>query len=124
MSNVPDQFRYRESHEWIDPTTGAVGISDHAQHELTDIVYIELPKVGAIVKAGDQVAVVESVKAASDIYTPVSGEIIAVNNQLSDDPALLNTDPYGEGWIFEIRPTEPAELNILLDAAGYRQHIA
>lgn len=124
MSNVPDHLRYRESHEWIDPTTGAVGISDHAQHELTDIVYIELPKAGAMVKAGDQVAVVESVKAASDIYSPVSGEIIAVNDQLTDDPSLLNTDPYGEGWIFEIRPTEPAELSILLDASAYRQHIA
>ncbi len=79
MSQVPDHLRYRESHEWIDPKTGAVGITDHAQNELTDVVYVELPKVGATVKAGDQVAVVESVKAASDIYAPVSGEVIAVS---------------------------------------------
>lgn len=124
MSKVQDQLRYRESHEWIDPTSGAIGISDHAQRELTDVVFVELPQVGTIVKAGDQVAVVESVKAASDIYSPVSGEIVAVNNELTDDPSLLNVDPYGEGWIFEIRPTEPAEFNALLDAADYRQHIA
>lgn len=124
MSKVPDQLRYRESHEWIDPTSGAVGITDHAQHELTDVVYVELPKIGAVIKAGDQVAVVESVKAASDIYSPVSGEVIAVNDELTEDPSLINTDPYGEGWIFEIKPTEPAELNVLLDAPAYRQHIA
>jgi len=124
MSKVPDQLRYRESHEWIDPTSGAVGITDHAQHELTDVVYVELPKIGAVIKAGDQVAVVESVKAASDIYSPVSGEVVAVNDELADDPSLLNTDPYGEGWIFELKPSEPAEFKVLLDAPAYRQHIA
>jgi glycine cleavage system H protein len=124
MSKVPDQLRYRESHEWIDPTSGAVGITDHAQHELTDVVFVELPKVGAEVKAGDQIAVVESVKAASDIYTPVSGEIIAINDELLEDPSLINTDPYGEGWIFEIKPSKESELKILLDAPAYRQHIA
>ncbi|TLD70304.1 glycine cleavage system protein GcvH [Phragmitibacter flavus] len=124
MSKVPDQLRYRESHEWIDPTSGAVGITDHAQHELTDVVFVELPKVGAEVEAGDQIAVVESVKAASDIYSPVSGEIIAINDELLEDPSLINTDPYGEGWIFEIKPSKDAELKILLDAPSYRQHIA
>ena len=124
MSNVPENFRYRESHEWIDPQTGAVGISDHAQHELTDVVFVELPKVGTKVVTGQQVAVVESVKAASDIYAPVSGEIIAVNEALTNDPALLNTDPHVAGWIFKMKITEPSELEALMDAPAYRAHIA
>jgi glycine cleavage system H protein len=124
MSNVPENFRYRESHEWIDPQTGAVGISDHAQHELTDVVFVELPKVGTKVVTGQQVAVVESVKAASDIYAPVSGEIIAINEALTDDPALLNTDPHVAGWIFKMKMTEPSELEALMDATAYRAHIA
>jgi len=124
MSNVPENFRYRESHEWIDPQTGAVGISDHAQHELTDVVFVELPKVGTKVVTGQQIAVVESVKAASDIYAPVSGEIIAVNEALTNDPALLNTDPHVAGWIFKMKMTEPSELEALMDAAAYRAHIA
>ncbi|HEY2572899.1 MAG TPA: glycine cleavage system protein GcvH, partial [Verrucomicrobiaceae bacterium] len=103
MSNVPDHLRYRESHEWINPQTGTVGITDHAQHELTDVVFVELPKIGTQTKAGDQVAVVESVKAASDIYAPVGGEIVAVNDALTGNPALINTDPFGEGWIFQIK---------------------
>lgn len=124
MSLVPDQLRYRDSHEWVDPATGAVGITDHAQHELTDVVYVELPKVGTTIKAGDHIAVVESVKAASDIYSPVSGEVFEVNEALSADPSLLNTDPYEKGWIFKIKASEAAELNVLMDAASYRQHIA
>jgi glycine cleavage system H protein len=124
MSNVPENFRYRESHEWIDPQTGAVGISDHAQHELTDVVFVELPKVGTKVVTGQQIAVVESVKAASDIYAPVSGEIIAINEALTNDPALLNTDPHVAGWIFKMKLTEPSELEALMDAAAYRAHIA
>ncbi len=123
MSQVPDNLRYRESHEWIDPQTGAVGITDHAQHELTDVVYVELPKVGTQVKAGDQVAVVESVKTASDIYAPVSGEIIEANAALSSDSSLVNTEPFGQGWIFKIKATDAAELNALMDAAAYREHI-
>jgi glycine cleavage system H protein len=124
MSDVPTNLRYRDSHEWIDPATGVVGISDHAQHELTDVVFVELPKVGTKVKAGDHVAVVESVKAASDIYAPVGGEIVEVNTTLPDSPALLNTDPHGKGWIFKMVIAEPAELNALMDAAAYKQHIA
>lgn len=124
MSNVPDLLRYRESHEWIDPQTGTVGITDHAQHELTDVVFVELPRIGAQVQAGDQVAVVESVKAASDIYAPASGEIIAVNDALTDNPALINTDPFGQGWIFKIKTGKAAELDALMDAAAYRHHIA
>jgi glycine cleavage system H protein len=124
MSDVPAHFRYRDSHEWIDPATGVVGISDHAQHELTDVVFVELPKVGTKVKAGDHVAVVESVKAASDIYAPVSGEIVEVNAALPGNPSLLNTDPHGSGWIFKLAIEQPAEFNALMDSAAYQQHIA
>jgi len=124
MSPVPTHLRYRESHEWIDPATGVVGITDHAQHELTDVVFVELPKIGSKVKAGDHVAVVESVKAASDIYAPVSGEVIEVNTGLPENPSLLNTDPHGSGWIFKLAVSEPAELKALMDAAAYQQHIA
>jgi glycine cleavage system H protein len=121
---VPDTLRYRDSHEWIDPATGAVGITDHAQHELTDVVFVELPKVGSMVKAGDHIAVVESVKAASDIYAPVSGEVVEVNTALPENPSLLNTDPHGSGWIFKLAIAQPAELSALMDAAAYQQHIA
>jgi len=124
MSNVPDQLRFRESHEWIDPETGTVGITDHAQHELTDVVFVEPPKVGTKVKAGDPVAVVESVKAASDIYAPVSGEIVEINEDLTGNPALVNTDPFGHGWIFKINPADPKDLDTLMDAAAYTKHIA
>jgi glycine cleavage system H protein len=124
MSNVPDHLRYRDSHEWIDPKTGAVGITDHAQHELTDVVFVEPPKVAALVNSGDQVAVVESVKAASDIYSPVSGEVMEINDELASEPALINTDPFGRGWIFKIKINNTAELDALMDAAAYRQHIA
>lgn len=123
MSNVPDHFRYRESHEWIDPQTGAVGITDHAQHELTDVVFVEPPKAGVRVGAGDHIAVVESVKAASDIYAPVSGEVVAINDALAGEPGLINTDPFGEGWIFKIKPASAAEFDALMDAAAYRRHI-
>jgi glycine cleavage system H protein len=124
MSAVPANLRFRESHEWIDPATGVVGITDHAQHELTDVVFVELPKIGAKVKAGDHVAVVESVKAASDIYAPVSGEVVEVNSALPDNPSLLNTDPHGGGWIFKLAIADAAELNALMDATAYQQHIA
>lgn len=124
MSQVLDHLHYRDSHEWIDATTGTVGISDHAQHELTDVVFVELPKIGAEVKAGDHVAVVESVKAASDIYSPVSGEIIEINEALSNDPSKLNTEPYTNGWIFKIKASDTSEISNLMDAASYRQHIA
>ena len=123
MSQVPDSLRYRESHEWIDPKTGTVGITDHAQSELQDLVYVELPKVGAQVKAGTAVAVVESVKSANDIYAPVSGEIVEVNTEVSSNSVLVNTDPYGKGWLLKIRPSDPAELDALMDAAAYQKHI-
>jgi glycine cleavage system H protein len=103
--NVPDDLHYATSHEWLRTAgdVGTVGISDHAQHELTDVVFVELPKVGTEVQAQQNVCVVESVKAASDIYSPASGTIVEVNAALSSNPALLNTDPYGEGWIFKLR---------------------
>lgn len=124
MSLVPDQLRYRDSHEWVDPTQAVspVGITDHAQAELTDVVFVELPKLG-LVKAGQQVCVVESVKAASDIYSPVSGEITEVNNELTANPGLINTDPYAAGWIFKIKVSDPAEAVNLKDAAAYKAMI-
>ncbi len=120
--NVPDDLRYRESHEWL-RADGTVGITDHAQAELTDIVYVELPKPGRTVRAGDPVAVVESVKAASDIYAPVDGEVVEVNPAVEADPALLNTDPFGAGWLFKLRLTDPAAASALKDAAAYRAQI-
>lgn len=126
MSNVPDNLRYRDSHEWIDPqqTPAPVGITDHAQAELTDVVFVDLPKVGTQVSAGQQVCVVESVKAASDIYAPVSGEIVEANDALSSDPGLVNRDPFGAGWIFKIKPANAAETEALMNAEAYRKHIA
>jgi len=126
MSNVPENLRYRDSHEWIDPTQSPspVGITDHAQAELTDVVFVDPPKVGTQVSAGQQVCVIESVKAASDIYAPVAGEIVAINEALSSDPGLLNRDPYAGGWIFKIQPSSPAEFETLMDAAAYGKHIA
>ncbi len=125
MSNVPDNLRYRESHEWIDPTQdpSPVGITDHAQEELTDVVFAELPKVGRQVAAGDQVAVIESVKAASDIYAPVAGEIVAVNDALVSNPALINTDPYGAGWMFKIKLANAADVEAMLSPEAYRKQI-
>lgn len=124
--NIPENLRYRDSHEWINPadSPAKVGISDHAQHELTDVVFVDLPKPGSVVRAGDQVCVIESVKAASDIYAPVSGEITAVNEALQNEPGLINTDPYFKGWIFEIKPSSAAELDALLTPEAYRASIA
>lgn len=124
--NVPDDLRYADSHEWIrvEDGVGTVGITDHAQNELTDIVYAEPPTSGKAVGAGETAAVVESVKAASDIYSPVSGEVIEGNEALASDPSLLNTDPFGEGWIFKIRLSDPSELDRLKSAEEYRTHIS
>jgi len=125
MSNIPPQLRYAASHEWIkiNGDIGTVGISDHAQHELSDVVYVDLPKVGAKIAAGAVVAVVESVKAASDIYSPVSGEVVEVNAGLVKKPELVNTDPYGAAWLFRLKLSAPAELGALKDAAGYKAQI-
>ncbi len=120
--NVPDDLLYTESHEWVrrDGDTIRVGITDHAQAELTDVVYVELPKVGAAHEARGPIAVVESVKAASDIYAPAKGTVTEVNQALESNPDLINTDPYGEGWIFVLKVEDPAALDTLQDAAAYR----
>ena len=122
--NVPEDRRYTESHEWMKPEGDLVrvGITDHAQAELTDVVFVELPKKGAV-EARQAVAVVESVKAASDIYAPIKGEIVETNEALSNNPALINTDPFGEGWIFAIKPANPDDVNQHKDAAAYKQQI-
>lgn len=124
--NVPEDLKYASSHEWIrvEGDVGTVGITDHAQEELTDIVFAEPPKIGAEVTAKSPAAVVESVKAASDIYAPVSGAVVESNEALANDPALLNTDPYGAGWIFKVKLSNPSEIEALMDAAAYREQIA
>ena len=125
MSLVPDHLRYSDSHEWIDPSTpdaASVGVSAHAQEELTDVVYPELPAVGRVVSKGEAIAVIESVKAANDIYSPVSGEIVEVNEALGEDPGAVNTDPYGTGWMFRIKVSDPSEVESLMDAEAYRGH--
>ena len=124
MSNIPGQLRYAASHEWIqvEGTVGTVGITDHAQHELSDVVYVDLPKVGAQATAGATIAVIESVKAASDIYSPASGEVTEVNSALTAKPELVNQDPYG-AWLFRLKLSAPAELDALKDAAGYQAQL-
>jgi len=119
--NVPQNLRYNTSHEWVllEGDVATIGISDHAQEELTDVVFVELPPVGKTVDAGDPTAVVESVKAASDIYAPIAGEVVEVNDAVEADPSLVNTDPYGKGWIFKLKVKNAAQLETLLDAAGY-----
>ncbi|PLP93090.1 glycine cleavage system protein H [Pseudomonas sp. FFUP_PS_473] len=122
MSDIPAELRFADSHEWARLEADGsvtVGISDHAQEALGDVVFVELTEVGMVFAAGDTAGVVESVKAASDIYAPISGEVIAVNEDLSDSPESLNSDPYG-AWIFKLKPANPAELDNLLDAAGYK----
>src|SRR5882724_10564540 len=110
-SNVPANLKYAKSHEWVraEGEVATVGITDHAQHELTDVVFVELPAVGRKLKAGEACAVVESVKTASDIYSPVSGEIVVVNPKVVDQPALVNSEPYGAGWFFEVKLSQPGE---------------
>jgi glycine cleavage system H protein len=124
--NVPEDLLYTESHEWIrrEGDNIRVGISDHAQSELTDVVYVELPKMDRQVNAKEAIAVVESVKAASDIYAPVKGTVTEVNKALEADPGLINREPYGQGWIFVLKIDNVDELNNLKDAAAYKQQIA
>jgi glycine cleavage system H protein len=122
MSTIPDNLKYADSHEWVldnGDGTVTVGITDHAQDLLGDVVYVELPEVGAEVAATEQFSLVESVKAASDIYAPVNGEVIAVNDALNDAPELINEAPYEGAWIAKIKLSNPADLDKLLDAAGY-----
>lgn len=122
MSNIPADLRYASSHEWVRVEadgTVTVGITDHAQDLLGDVVFVELPEVGRQLKAGEECAVVESVKAASDIYAPLSGEVVAINEVLVDAPETVNGDPYGAAWFFRIQPADSAEMDKLLDADGY-----
>ena len=122
--NVPKNLKYSKTHEWVrvEGDVAVVGISDHAQHELTDIVYVEPPAVGARVEAGAQCAVVESVKAASDIYAPVSGDVVAANEELASAPELINDDPYGKGWMFKVKMSDPSEISELLSPDDYSHH--
>ncbi len=124
MSQLPKELKYASSHEWArleDDGSVTVGITDHAQNELGDVVFVELPPLGAEFGAGDETGVVESVKAASDIYAPVSGRVIAVNEQLEDSPETVNADPYNDGWFFRLQPSAIDELEQLLDADAYRE---
>jgi glycine cleavage system H protein len=122
---IPDDLLYTESHEWIkrEGNNIRVGITDHAQSELTDVVYVELPKLERQVNAKEPIAVVESVKAASDIYAPVKGAVVEANKVLEADPGLINREPYGQGWIFVLKIENPDDLKNLKDAAAYKKHI-
>lgn len=126
MSSIPPDLKYLESHEWVrteSDGTVTVGISDHAQGALGDLVFVEVPEVGRALTKGAAAAVVESVKAASDVYSPLSGEIIASNDALNGAPELVNQDPYGQGWLFKLKPSNPSELSELLDAAAYEKAV-
>ena len=126
MSNITSELKYATSHEWVrneGDNVVTIGISEHAQELLGDMVVVELPEVGDSISVGDDVAVAESVKAASDIYAPVSGEVIAVNEDLEDSPELVNSDAFGEGWMFKVKLDDESELNALLDAEGYAASI-
>lgn len=120
---TPEDLKYTSTHEWVrsDEDTVTVGITDFAQDQLGDVVFVELPEPGIKVNAQDAVAVIESVKTASDIYAPVSGEIVEVNSELEEAPERINEGPYEQGWLFKIKPAEPSDLSSLLDAAGYEE---
>ena len=125
VSNVPDGLRYTKDHEWtkIEGNRARVGITDHAQNELTDVVYVELPAVGKVVKQGDVLGTVESVKAVSEIFAPVSGKVVEVNKALDDAPESVNKDPYGRGWMVVLEPSDASQASVLLDAAAYKKLI-
>lgn len=126
MSHVPAELKYTESHEWISVEadgTVRIGITDHAQEALGDLVFVELPSVEDTMDQGDPCAVVESVKAASDIYAPVTGEVVAINEELEDNPGVINSDPYGDGWLFQVNPADLSELDGLLDAEAYEESL-
>jgi len=125
MAKIPKDLKYAKTHEWVRVSgdVATVGITDHAQHELTDVVFVELPDVGKVIKAGDACAVVESVKTANDIYSPVSGEVAEVNSSVVADPALVNSDPYEAGWFYKLKLANPAELNTLLSPEQYQAQI-
>ena len=126
MSNIPAELRYAASHEWVRPEGNGiftVGITEHAQELLGDMVFLDLPDEGVQIAMGDDVAVAESVKAASDVYAPITGEVIEVNEDLEDSPELVNSDPYGDGWLFKVKADDISEVESLLDADGYAESI-
>ena len=127
MSNVPDDLRYTAEHEYVQPSDDrgvvVIGITDYAQGELGDVVYVSLPKVGETYEAHQPFGTIEAVKAVSELYMPVAGEVVEVNGALDADPAVVNRDPYGEGWMVKVRTSASGALDSLLDAAGYRAHI-
>jgi glycine cleavage system H protein len=126
MTNIPSHLKYTESHEWVDANddgNARIGITDHAQEALGDLVFVELPTVGDEISQGDPCAVVESVKAASDIYTPISGTVVAVNEDLDADPAIINSDPYNDGWLYELELIDSEELEGLKDAEAYEESL-
>jgi len=126
MSNIPAELRYAASHEWVRPEGNGiftVGITEHAQELLGDMVFLDLPDEGDQIAMGDDVAVAESVKAASDVYAPITGEVIEVNQDLEDSPELVNSDPYGDGWLFKVKIEDESEVESLLDADGYAESI-
>ena len=124
MSHTPTELKYASSHEWArleEDGTVTVGITDHAQAALGDVVFVELPEVGTVLAAGDEAGVVESVKTASDIYAPIAGEVLEINVALEDEPEMVNTDPYNDGWFFKLQPSDIHELDALLSAGDYQQ---
>ena len=125
MTKIPEELRYTKDHEWtrIEGRRATIGITDHAQDQLTDVVYVELPAVGKVVRAGDVLGTVESVKAVSEIFSPLSGKVVEVNHTLEDAPEIVNGDPYGKGWIVVLEISDPGEGKGLMDAAAYRKHI-
>jgi glycine cleavage system H protein len=123
MSQTPSELKYARSHEWVrleEDGTVTIGISDHAQDALGDVVFVEVPDVGSALAAGEEAGVVESVKAASDIYSPVGGEVLAVNELLEDEPETVNSDPYNDGWFYKLQPADTSELDALLNAEDYQ----
>ena len=127
MSDLPSELRYAASHEWArieEDGTVVIGITDHAQAQLGDVVYIELPDMGQILSAGDEAGVVESVKAASDVYAPISGEVIEINEKLEDEPETVNSEPYEDGWFYKLKPADTAELDALLTSDAYAEVVA
>jgi glycine cleavage system H protein len=127
MSDIPSELRFAESHEWAEVLEDGlvrVGISDHAQEQLGDLVFVELPEEEDEITRGEACAVVESVKAASDVYAPVSGEVVGVNANLADSPETINNDPYGDGWLFTVKPSDEGDLDELMDAEAYAEHIS
>lgn len=127
MSNIPDKTRYTRSHEWVKLMGDGivtVGVTDHAQELLGDMVFVEVPQPGRVLEVGEECAVVESVKAASDVYSPIAGEVVEANGVLADTPELVNNDPYGEGWIMRLRPSDPTQIDKLMDNTAYAELIA